>query len=138
MVAKWYSLYSLSIQQITVAQYMCCFFQTSYPPVFFFVNYFNLIPRRQMVSPFPSICGQPYPTFQPFHEILPFDVLLALLLVGGMFHLCILYHNCMGRNTCNSWSCFTLLGAWLMLLLNIILISYRVCIFWIFLARSLT
>ena len=47
-----------------------------------------------------------------FHFILLlFDVLLALLLVGGMSQPCIIYHNYKGWNTHNFWSCWILLGA---------------------------
>ena len=63
------------------------------------------------------------PDFSTSLDILPFNVPQALLLGGG-----ILYHNCMGWSTHNSWSCCILLEAWqryfqrAMLLMNIVLI----------------
>ena len=42
---------------------------------------------------------------------LHFEVHLALLLVGGKSHLCILYHSCMGWSILSSWSCWILLVA---------------------------
>ena len=66
----------------------------------------------EIVSPFPFIYGPLYLTFQFHLVLLLFDVLLALFLMGGMSHLCILYHNYKGWSTCSSWSCWILLVAW--------------------------
>ena len=62
--------------------------------------------------PFSSIYGPPYPTFQFHLVLLLFDVLLALLFVGSMSRLCILYYNHKGWSTHSSWSCWILLVAW--------------------------
>ena len=70
-----------------------------------------------------------------------FDVLLAFLLVGSMACLCILYHNYKGWSTHSSWSCWILLVAWHgrdKPLVNIILMSYGLHIFWILSPRPLT
>ena len=42
---------------------------------------------------FISIYVPPYPTFQFHFELLLFNILQALRLVGGRSHLCMLYHN---------------------------------------------
>ena len=89
-------LYTWSTQQVIVAQHMCWFLKASNPPMFTPINFFQLHPIRADGFPFPSIYGSPYPTFQSHPVLLPSDVILALLLVGGLSHLCIFYHNCKG------------------------------------------
>ena len=80
-----------------------CFLKTSYPPVFFSVNYFSLIPQGQMVSVF-----FPYMISHTKFLHLPFQ--WALLLAGSMSCLCIFYHNCMVWSRHNAWSCCILSG----------------------------
>ena len=73
-----------------------------YYPVFFSIYDFNLHSTKANSFSFLSILDQPYP-------ILPFDIPLALLLAGGMSHLCILYQNCKGwsvKRDYGCWACF--------------------------------
>ena len=95
-----------STQQFTVAQHSCWFPMASNSPMIFSINYSNFIPSGQMVSLF-----LPYPTFQFHLVLLLFDVLLALLLVGGTSRLCILYHNYQKCSKHSSWSCWILFVA---------------------------
>ena len=104
--------YSWSTQQVIVAQHMCWFLKASNPPMFSPYELFQLYPIRADGFPFPSIYGPPYPTFQSHLVLLPFDVLLALLLVGDLSHLCIFYHNCKGWGKHSSWSCWIPLVTW--------------------------
>ena len=143
-------LYTWSTQQVTVAQHMCWFFKASNPTKFFSIKCLNLtfnlnFNLRADGFPFPSIYGPPYPTFQFQFVLLLFDVLLALLLVGGMSHLCIIYNNLMRWSTHSSWSCWILLGVWHGRFLrrvdplgNIVLMSYGKHTFWILSVRPST
>ena len=103
---------------------------------------FQLYPIRADGFPFPSIYGPPYPTFQSHLVLLLPDVLLALFLVGDLYHLCIFYHNCKGWS---SWGCW--IPLWLdpeeihrrvEPLVNTVLMSYGLHIFWILSASPLT
>ena len=91
---KIYKTKSLGHYITTVSQYMPCFFKTSFSPMFFSIILTSAHQSRWFL--FLSIYGQQYPTFLPQFNILPFNILLALLLVGGISHLCILYHNFVG------------------------------------------
>ena len=105
-------LYTWSAQQVTVAQHMYCF-KTSYSPMFFplyllSLSHFNFLIRTEGF-PFLSIWSA-IPNFTIHLNILLFNVLLALLLVGAMCCLCRLYHNCSEWSAHNSWSCSILLS----------------------------
>ena len=88
---------------------MCCFFKTSYSPVF---SVMLTSSHESRWFPFSFHIWSAIKKTLHFHlDILLFNFPLTLLLVGGISQFCILYHDCMGWNTCNSWSCFIRLAS---------------------------
>ena len=76
---------------VNVAQHMRCFFKTSFQ-----CSSLSMILTSSEKTggfSFLSIYSQPYLTFQFLPDMLPFDALLALLFVDGLFRLFILYYN---------------------------------------------
>ena len=128
---------------VTVVQHICWFFKASNSPMFFHINYFNLILD---CFPFTSIYDPPYQIFQFPFVLHVFDVLLALLLVGRMSRLRILYHNYKRLSTQQFLVMFNSVGGLTRKrylprvepLVNIILMSHGLHIFWIFSAWLLT
>ena len=84
---KYSSLY-LVFLRYGIGKHIHCFFEISYSLMLFPINYLDFIPSRQMVSLFFPYMVSHNLTFQ-FHLL--FDVPLALLCVGGLSRLCILY-----------------------------------------------
>ena len=91
-MAFYLSLYSIFVMSLRLLVLISCSFsilglfnKTSSSPIFFLLYYLNFLSKY----------GQPYPAFRFHLDILLFDVPVALILMVGMSHLCIVYHNCM-------------------------------------------
>ena len=112
---------------------MYCFFTVSYSSVFFPINDFNFILQGLVVPLFFFIYDQPYLPFQSLPNILTFDDTLTLPQQHGMEltqFLVMLYSV-----RILTWKRYF---RSVLSILNIVLISYGLHIFWIFSARHST